>query len=94
MAASARSRCTAPSALTGGIPLQVDGEVVGAIGTSGETPDEDEAISIAGAAAEFSVTEVPALTYEGAEPRPRPPAPWRPSAALRRSFPRSMPAAR
>jgi glc operon protein GlcG len=39
---------------------------VGAIGTSGETPDEDEAISIAGAAAEFSVTEVPALTYEGA----------------------------
>ena len=28
----------------------VDGEVVGAIGTSGETPDEDEAISIAGAA--------------------------------------------
>ena len=54
------------SALTGGIPLRVDGEVVGAIGTSGETPDEDEAISIAGAAAEFSVTEVPALTYEGA----------------------------
>ena len=30
----------------------VDGEVVGAIGTSGETPDEDEAISIAGAAAD------------------------------------------
>jgi uncharacterized protein GlcG (DUF336 family) len=54
------------SALTGGIPLRVDGEVVGAIGTSGETPDQDEAISIAGAAAEFSVTEVPALTYEGA----------------------------
>jgi glc operon protein GlcG len=54
------------SALTGGIPLRVDGEVVGAIGTSGETPDEDEAISIAGAAAEFSVLELPALTYEGA----------------------------
>jgi uncharacterized protein GlcG (DUF336 family)/uncharacterized RmlC-like cupin family protein len=53
--------------LTGGIPLTVDGEVVGAIGTSGETPDEDEAISIAGAAVgELSVTEVPALTYEGA----------------------------
>ncbi|MDQ3876416.1 MAG: heme-binding protein, partial [Actinomycetota bacterium] len=32
------------SCLTGGIPLEVDGEVVGAIGTSGETPDEDEAI--------------------------------------------------
>jgi glc operon protein GlcG len=54
------------SALTGGIPLRVDGEVVGAIGTSGETPDEDEAISLAGAAAEFSVSEVAALTYEGA----------------------------
>ena len=54
------------SALTGGIPLTLDGEVVGAIGTSGETPDEDEAISLAGAAADFSVTEVPALTYDGA----------------------------
>ena len=50
-AASARSRCTAPSCLTGGIPLKVGDEVVGAVGTSGETPDEDEAISIAGAAA-------------------------------------------
>src|ERR671911_540895 len=47
------------SALTGGIPLKVDDEVVGAIGTSGETPDEDEAISLAGAAAAFSVAEVP-----------------------------------
>src|SRR5918995_6877830 len=54
------------SCLTGGIPLTVDGEVVGAIGTSGETPDEDGAISIAGAAATVSVTEVPALTYSGA----------------------------
>jgi glc operon protein GlcG len=55
------------SALTGGIPLKVDGEVVGAIGTSGETPDQDEAVSIAGARAEISTTEVPALTYEGAK---------------------------
>jgi glc operon protein GlcG len=54
------------SALTGGIPLVVDGEVVGAIGTSGETPDEDEAVSLAGAATEFSAATVPALTYEGA----------------------------
>ena len=45
------------AALTGGIPLVVDGEVVGAVGTSGETPDEDEAISVA---------EVPAITREGA----------------------------
>jgi glc operon protein GlcG len=52
--------------LTGGIPLAIDGEVVGAIGTSGETPDEDEAISLAGAAADFSAAEVPALTYDGA----------------------------
>jgi glc operon protein GlcG len=54
------------SCLTGGIPLVVGGEVVGAIGTSGETPDEDEAISIAGAAADVSVSELAALTYEGA----------------------------
>ena len=52
--------------LTGGVPLRVDDEVVGAIGTSGETPDEDEAISIAGAAVSFSTVEVPALTYAGA----------------------------
>src|ERR671918_2645532 len=54
------------SALIGGIPLKVGGEIVGAIGTSGETPDEDEAISIAAAKAKFSTEEVPALTYEGA----------------------------
>jgi uncharacterized protein GlcG (DUF336 family)/uncharacterized RmlC-like cupin family protein len=55
------------SCLTGGIPLRVGDEVVGAIGTSGETPDEDEAVSIAGAAADFSTAEVPALTQEGAK---------------------------
>jgi glc operon protein GlcG len=54
------------SCLTGGIPLKVDGETVGAIGTSGETPDADEAISLAGASVDFSVAEVPALTYQGA----------------------------
>jgi glc operon protein GlcG len=54
------------AALTGGIPLKVGGQVVGAIGTSGETPDEDEAISIAGASAEFSTTEERVLTFEGA----------------------------
>jgi uncharacterized protein GlcG (DUF336 family)/mannose-6-phosphate isomerase-like protein (cupin superfamily) len=54
------------SCLTGGIPLKVGDEVVGAVGTSGETPDEDEAISIAGAAAAFSTSEMPALTYDGA----------------------------
>jgi glc operon protein GlcG len=54
------------AALTGGIPLVVEGEVVGAIGTSGETPDEDEAISLAGAAGPFTTVARPALTFAGA----------------------------
>jgi glc operon protein GlcG len=54
------------SCLTGGIPLKVGDEVVGAIGTSGERPQEDEAISLVGAAAAFSTTETPAITYAGA----------------------------
>src|SRR5919108_2501038 len=54
------------SALIGGIPLKVGDEVVGAIGTSGETPDEDEAVSLAGAAASFSTSVVPALSAAGA----------------------------
>lgn len=54
------------AALTGGIPLVVDGQVVGAIGTSGETPDEDEAISRAGAAADIATVSMPALTAAGA----------------------------
>src|SRR5918995_77720 len=55
-----------PGAQIASSRVAVDKVRTAAIGTSGETPDEDEAISIAGAAAEFSVTEVPALTYEGA----------------------------
>src|SRR6476469_4955780 len=51
------------SCLIGGIPLVVDGEVVGAIGTSGETPDEDESVSLAGAAAGFATAEAGGLTY-------------------------------
>ncbi len=54
------------AALTGGIPLKVGSEVVGAIGTSGETPDEDESVSLAGAGVEFSTAEVHALTRDGA----------------------------
>src|SRR5919109_2299462 len=54
------------SCLTGGIPLVVDGEVVGAVGTSGETPDENESCSLAGAAADFSTTEFEDLSQEGA----------------------------
>ncbi len=37
--------------LQGGIPLIVDGKVVGAVGVSGNTPQEDEEIAKAGAAA-------------------------------------------
>ena len=55
------------SCLIGGIPLKVGDEVVGAVGTSGETPDEDEAVSIAAAAADFTTAEVPALTQAGAK---------------------------
>jgi len=54
------------AALTGGIPLTADSEVIGAIGTSGETPDQDESVSLAGARARFPAISVPALTHEGA----------------------------
>lgn len=37
--------------LQGGVPLVVDGQVIGAIGVSGNTPQEDEDIAMAGAAA-------------------------------------------
>ena len=61
-------------ALTGGIPLKVGDEVVGAIGTSGETPDEDEAVSLAGARPSSrlaSCLRCPRLT-PGAPPRRSP----------------------
>ena len=37
--------------LQGGVPILVDGRVVGAVGVSGDTPQVDEAIAIAGASA-------------------------------------------
>ena len=37
--------------LQGGVPIVVDGKVIGAIGVSGNTPQEDEDIANAGAAA-------------------------------------------
>jgi glc operon protein GlcG len=36
--------------LQGGIPIEFDGKVIGAIGVSGNTPQEDEDIALAGAA--------------------------------------------
>jgi glc operon protein GlcG len=44
-------------ALQGGVPIVVDGKVIGAIGVSGETPSQDEDIAIAGAAAAASFTK-------------------------------------
>lgn len=35
----------------GGIPLEADGQVVGAVGVSGGTPDQDHEVAKAGAAA-------------------------------------------
>jgi glc operon protein GlcG len=37
--------------LQGGVPVRLDGKVIGAIGVSGDTPQVDEAIAIAGASA-------------------------------------------
>src|SRR4051794_12827096 len=53
------------SALTGGIPLKVGGEGVGAIGTSGETPHEDEAVPLARAAARLTPRPGPGPPYRG-----------------------------
>lgn len=38
------------TALQGGVPITVDGKVIGAISASGNTPQEDEDIAMAGAA--------------------------------------------
>ncbi len=43
--------------LQGGVPIVVDGKVVGAIGVSGNTPQEDEDIALAGAAALQAATQ-------------------------------------
>lgn len=42
---------TGATALQGGVPVLVDGKVVGAVGVSGDTPAVDEAIAIRGASA-------------------------------------------
>lgn len=44
-------------ALQGGVPIIVNGKVIGAIGVSGETPQQDEDIAIAGAAVAASFTK-------------------------------------
>lgn len=42
--------------LQGGVPIVIDGKVIGAIGVSGNTPQEDEDIAKAGAAATHLTT--------------------------------------
>jgi glc operon protein GlcG len=54
-------------ALIGGIPLVVGGEVVGAVGTSGETTEEDEAVSLAAAEVVLDTVEIPALSWSAAK---------------------------
>lgn len=44
-------------ALQGGVPIVVQGKVIGAIGVSGETPGQDEEIAIAGASVATSFTK-------------------------------------
>jgi glc operon protein GlcG len=44
-------------ALQGGIPIVVDGKVIGAIGVSGETPGQDEEIAHAGASVAAGFTK-------------------------------------
>jgi glc operon protein GlcG len=41
--------------LQGGVPILVDGKVVGAVGVSGDTPQADEDIAVAGAKAASSL---------------------------------------
>jgi glc operon protein GlcG len=44
-------------ALQGGVPIIVNGKVIGAIGVSGETPSQDEGIAMAGAAVAATFTK-------------------------------------
>jgi len=44
-------------ALQGGVPIVIQGNVIGAIGVSGETPGQDENIAMAGAAAAATFTK-------------------------------------
>lgn len=44
-------------ALQGGVPIIVNGNVIGAIGVSGETPSQDEDIALAGAALAATFTK-------------------------------------
>lgn len=69
--------------LQGGVPLVANGKVVGAIGVSGNTPQEDEDIALAGAAA-----------FEAAMKSPPTPVTHLPAKQVSQAFVKGMPLAR
>ena len=69
--------------LQGGLPLVAEGKVVGAIGVSGNTPQEDEDIAKAGAAAFEAAMKSPAL-----------PVTYLPAKQVSQAFVKGMPLAR
>jgi glc operon protein GlcG len=70
-------------ALQGGVPITVNGNVIGAIGVSGETPQQDEDIAIAGAAVAASFRDPNDLKRPNADSSA-------PTAHLRRGTPSSI----
>ena len=66
--------------LQGGVPLISEGKVVGAIGVSGNTPQEDEDIAVAGAAA-----------FEAAMRSPASPVTYLPAKHVNDAFVKGMP---
>ncbi|HEY7218649.1 MAG TPA: heme-binding protein [Candidatus Binatia bacterium] len=69
--------------LQGGLPLVADGKVVGAIGVSGNTPQEDEDIAKAGAGA-----------FDAAMKSPPAPVTYLPAKQVSQAFVKGMPLAR
>ena len=69
--------------LQGGVPLIANGKVVGAIGVSGNTPQEDEDIVLAGAAA-----------FDASLKSPAPPVTHLPAKQVNQAFVMGMPLAR
>ena len=69
--------------LQGGLPLVFDGKVIGAIGVSGNTPQEDEDIAKAGA-----------VSFEAAMKAPAPPVTYLPGKQVSQAFVKGMPLVR
>jgi glc operon protein GlcG len=69
--------------LQGGLPLVFDGKVIGAIGVSGNTPQEDEDIAKAGT-----------VSFEAAMKAPAPPVTYLPGKQVSDAFVKGMPLVR